>query len=253
MPVSSTTNRDDLTQLALSATFNVALGLILVLTLALLTRSALELRQEFVAQATFSFAAIGLMLSFMLHQHLPRRTLGPANQVTLTRAVFVALLVGMIGSTPTSSSYGWFVAALVTLNLVLDGVDGWFARRSGMVSPFGARFDMEIDALLILVLAILVCQADRAGPWVLLVGGWRYIFIAAGWLLPALRNPLPPSRRRQTVCVLQTAGLAICLTPITPLWGAQLVAGVTLSLLTLSFSQDIYWLLRHPSGGTASG
>ena len=43
----------------------------------------------------------------------------------------------------------------------LDGVDGWLARRSGIASAFGARFDMEIDALLILVLAVLAWRSAR--------------------------------------------------------------------------------------------
>ena len=46
----------------------------------------------------------------------------------------------------------------------LDGVDGWLARRRGMSSAFGARFDMEIDALLVQVLAILVWRYGKAAP-----------------------------------------------------------------------------------------
>ena len=37
--------------------------------------------------------------------------------------------------------------------LLLDAVDGGVARRTGTVSGFGARFDMEVDAFLILVLS----------------------------------------------------------------------------------------------------
>ena len=48
--------------------------------------------------------------------------------------------------------------------------DGPAARRSGIASRFGARFDMETDALMILVLAVLAWRWDRAGAWVLLPG-----------------------------------------------------------------------------------
>ena len=41
----------------------------------------------------------------------------------------------------------------------------------------------------------------------LLSGLLRYAFVAAGWLWPWLRAPLPPSRRRQTICVVQIVGL----------------------------------------------
>ena len=35
--------------------------------------------------------------------------------------------------------------------VALDGVDGWIARRIGRTTVFGARFDMEVDAALMLV------------------------------------------------------------------------------------------------------
>ena len=38
--------------------------------------------------------------------------------------------------------------------LALDGVDGQVARRTGTVSALGARFDMEVDAFLVLVLSV---------------------------------------------------------------------------------------------------
>ena len=82
---------------------------------------------------------------------------------------------------PTRSSGRRSVAALVGLAvvaLVLDGVDGWVARRTGTVSALGARFDMEVDAFLILVLSVYV--AGSVGPWVLAIGAARYAFWAAG-------------------------------------------------------------------------
>ena len=69
--------------------------------------------------------------------------------------------------------------------LALDAVDGWVARRTGTVSALGARFDMEVDAFLILVLSGYV--APTLGGWVLAIGLMRYAFVAAGWVLPWLR------------------------------------------------------------------
>ena len=40
---------------------------------------------------------------------------------------------------------------LASVALILDGVDGKVARRTRNASAFGARFDMEVDAFLILV------------------------------------------------------------------------------------------------------
>lgn len=50
---------------------------------------------------------------------------------------------------------------------------------------------MEIDAFLILTLAVLVWQSGKTGGWVLLSGALRYGFVALGQVLPWLRQPLP--------------------------------------------------------------
>jgi multidrug efflux pump subunit AcrA (membrane-fusion protein) len=44
---------------------------------------------------------------------------------------------------------------------MLDGVDGWLARRHEIASRFGARFDMEVDALLILALSVLAGCGEK--------------------------------------------------------------------------------------------
>ncbi len=236
---------DDRTRLTLSAALSMGSGMLLVLVVAIIARDALGLQHEFVALSTLSFTAMAIGLSFLLHHHLPWRNLGLANHITLGRAMMVALLAGMTANATNASVHGWLIAVVVTFNLALDGLDGWIARRQGMQSPFGARFDLEVDALLTLVLAVLVFQAGKAGIWVLLAGGLRYIFVAAGWIIPLLRAPLQPSRRRQAVCVIQTAGLGLCLTPMVTAQNAQALAAGTLGLLTLSFATDILWLIHH--------
>ena len=93
----------------------------------------------------------------------------------------------------------WRGSGLASLGLILDGIDGRLARRHGLESPFGARFDMEVDAFFILVLAALVYQTDKAGGWVLLSGVLRYGFVAFSLVLPWLNRPLPPRPKRQAL------------------------------------------------------
>src|SRR5258706_4017046 len=76
----------------------------------------------------------------------PYARLGPANYVTAVRALLVALVVGAIGE-PYDPRLAWAAVATAAAATALDGLDGWQARRSGMSSAFGARFDMEVDAL----------------------------------------------------------------------------------------------------------
>jgi phosphatidylglycerophosphate synthase len=156
----------------------------------------------------------------------------------------MALVAGLIGE-PGSARLLWFTIGIVTLVAALDGVDGWLARRLGMESGFGARFDMETDAALILVLSVLVWQHDKAGAWVLMCGLMRYVFVGAGWLLPWLAGPLRSTLRGKTIAVVQYIGLSVALAPIITPPFSTLVAAVTLAALSWSFAVDVMWLRRE--------
>lgn len=231
--------------LLFSALQHVILTLLLLAGSAGLLARTFDLPGSVIVQALAAFIGLLLALSRFLPQHQPFTRFGAANAVTLLRAGIAALFAGLLGQTAPPPILAWLLAALALLALILDGVDGWLARRSGMQSPFGARFDMEVDAFFILILAALAWRFDKAGVWVLLSGALRYLFVGLGRWLPWLNRPLPPRRRRQTVCVIQTAILALCLTPpLTPPRSTALAAGA-LGLLACSFLIDSLWLWRR--------
>lgn len=170
------------------------------------------------------------------------RSLGPANRVTLARAVLVGGAAALVADRDSGSLA---IVALVTLSsvaLVLDAVDGRVARRTGSVSPLGARFDMEVDAFLILVLSIQV--ATSLGVWVLAIGAMRYVFVAVAWVLPWLSSPLPPSFARKTVAAAQGVILVVAAARVVPQPLAIVLVGLALALLTWSFGRDVRWLYR---------
>lgn len=179
----------------------------------------------------------------------PHPRFGAANGVTALRLALAALLAAWLGEAmlPPPSASGplaWGLVAVATLAALLDAVDGALARRSGLASAYGARFDMETDAAFTLVLSALVWQTGQAGPWVLAAGLMRYAFVAAARLWPWLAGPLPPSRRRQTVCVLQITSLIVCLAPVVPAAAAGALAAASLVLLAASFAVDVRRLAR---------
>jgi len=186
----------------------------------------------------------GGLLLIMTSQHLRARSFGVANGVTLVRGALTVLLAALIGAAG-GEALAWTVAALAVIAVALDGVDGWLARSRNEAAAFGARFDMETDALLILVLAALVWQLDKAGIWILAAGLLRYAFVLASHPLQWMERALPPSRRRQAVCVLQIVSLIGALLPsVRPPWsGAAALAG--LALLAWSFAIDVVWLARR--------
>jgi len=176
----------------------------------------------------------------------PHPTFGAANRVTLGRAVGVLLLAGLAFE-PPSGLRAWAAVALAGAAAALDAVDGRLARRGGLASRFGARFDMETDALMILVLAVLAWRWERAGAWVLLAGLLRYAFVLAGALWPWLAGALPPSRRRQAICVVQVVGLIVALVPWLTAPQATAVAALSLGALCYSFAVDVRFLARRRS------
>ncbi|MFJ6194689.1 CDP-alcohol phosphatidyltransferase family protein [Micromonospora sp. NPDC092111] len=188
----------------------------------------------------------GIVTCAALDRGLRRRgatRLGPADRVTLARAVLVggvtALVVaGLGGAAPLA-----VLVPLTAVALALDAVDGWVARRTGTVSTLGARFDMEVDAFLILVLSVHVAPA--VGPWVLAIGGLRYAFVAAGWLLPWMRGTLPPRYWRKVVAAAQGVLLLTAAAEALPRPVAAVVAAVSLALLVESFGHDVGWLWWH--------
>ncbi len=169
--------------------------------------------------------------------------LGPADRVTLTRATLVGTVAALTIDSFDRPVPVVVLVTLATVALVLDGVDGQVARRTGTASELGARFDMEVDASLILVLSVHV--AGPVGAWVLAIGAMRYAFVLATWLLPWLRGSLPPRFWRKVVAATQGVVLVLATADVlpAPLTAAALV--VSLALLVESFGRDVGWLWQH--------
>ena len=195
-----------------------------------------------VTAAAVAAATVIVLVRVAGHRH-PYARFGAANGVTTTRVGLVAL-VGALMVVDVSVRGLWLAVALASIATGLDGVDGWLARRTGLASEFGARFDMETDALLILVLSMLVWRHGKAGGWVLACGLLRYGFVAAAWMLPWLGRPLRSTLRGKTVAVVQIIGLIVAIAPIVPMPYSAIVVAVTLMALVWSFAVDIAWLSK---------
>ncbi len=169
--------------------------------------------------------------------------LGPADLVTLSRATLACAVAALVADSFSHQSSRPILVSLAVVALLLDAVDGPVARRSGTTSAFGARFDGEADAFLILVLSVYV--APSVGTWVLAIGAARYLFGMAGWGLPWLRRQLPPRHWRKVVAAVQGVVLVLAAAGIAPGGVVALGLAVALALLTESFLRDVLWLWSH--------
>ncbi len=228
----------------------VGLGGVATAALALAVQLWLDAEplQPLLAVAVFA-VIMGSALGAMRDHH-PYPLFGPANQVTMLRAMLVALAASLL-TEPAAADVAWALVLAAAGIAVLDGVDGWLARRTQLNSPFGARFDMETDAFSMLVLSVLVWHHGKAGLWVIVIGLMRYAFVAAGWTLRWLAAPLRPTRRGKAVAIAQVVGLGIALLPIVPVPVSDLACAAALALLVWSFAIDIGYLWRHRAASAA--
>lgn len=191
---------------------------------------------------------VTLLGSMGLRRAHPHTRLGPANLVTLLRAGVAALVAGALwlpGGIAARPAQAWVLVGLVILALALDGVDGWLARRTGLASDFGARFDMEVDAGLAALLCMLAILSGKAGFWLIPLGFLRYVWVLAGMALPWLNRPLPDRLSRKAICVVQIAVLTALLAPVITPPLSVLLALAALVALVWSFGVDALWLWRR--------
>ena len=192
--------------------------------------------------------ACGLVMSWAVARGLSRSgadALGPADVVTLARATVACGVAALVADSFLGPPAVPALVSLAVGALVLDAVDGRVARSTRTSSVFGARFDGEADAFLILVLSVYV--AHTVGSWVLVIGLARYAFAAAGWVLPWLQGDLPVRYWAKVVAASQGVVLTFAATDVAPhavTYGALVLA---LALLVESFGWSVLWLWRHRS------
>lgn len=168
---------------------------------------------------------------------------GPANATTAARSTLVGLITAIVATSITAPVSVPLLIGLTIPALALDAVDGWIARRTDTATELGARFDMEVDAFLLLALSVYV--APTVGWWALGIGLLRYLFVAVGWVVPWMAATLPPRYWRKVVAAVAGIALTVAASGVFPRWVDVAVTAVALTLLLESFGRDVLWLVRH--------
>jgi phosphatidylglycerophosphate synthase len=169
------------------------------------------------------------------------------NVVTALRVLVISAVgLGLHGAP------GVLLAALVVLVFALDAVDGRFARRAGTTSSFGAHFDMEADAFLILALDLELWTRGQLGAWVLLPGLLRYLTVLGGTLISPRAGEMPRSRFGSSACGVLVITLIAAF--IVPNPWATAVAAAGSALVVWSFARSFYgcYLRRAPFPSSAA-
>jgi phosphatidylglycerophosphate synthase len=189
----------------------------------------------------YGVAAVGLLSRAL--ERSGTAALGPADLVTLARSVLVGGIAALVADAFVGPVSVGALTVLAVVALVLDAVDGRVARYTGTVSAVGARFDMEVDSVLVLLLS--VYDARSLGLWVLAIGSVRYVRWIAGRALPWLRRQVPPRYWCKVVAAVQGIVLAIAAADVLPPVVAVLALLVVAALLAESFGREAWWLWRR--------
>jgi phosphatidylglycerophosphate synthase len=155
----------------------------------------------------------------------------------LVTALRLAIVVAMGSLRHGAPGLEW--AAAVGAIFALDFVDGWLARRAHGTSAFGAHFDMETDALVVLVVDLELWLRGQLGVWILTAGLLRYAYVVLIALVPPRGGEMPRSSLGRNAFGALVIGLTVALASPGPVGTAGAVIG-TLAV-TLSFARSLWW------------
>lgn len=113
------------------------------------------------------------------------------NAITFSRLVMTAAFVAVV-SWHSATNYGVGLA-LFCVAAASDFLDGWLARRMGLVTPLGKLMDPLADKILVCAAFVFFTERELCPVWVtalilgreFLVTGLRQIAVEAGQVLAA--------------------------------------------------------------------
>ena len=143
-------------------------------------------------------------------------TLNIANILTLSRLVLVPLFVGALFTEDgTSTLWRLIATGLFALASVTDQVDGWVARRYGLVTDFGKIADPIADKALTGAALIGLSLLGELAWWVTIVIAVREILVTALRFWVIRFGVISASRGGKAKTLTQMLAIGAFLLPIT--------------------------------------
>lgn len=170
---------------------------------------------------------------------------GLANQITVFRGLLVSLAAGFLFIDPPAGFAAWIPVMLYSTALILDGFDGFVARLRKETSAFGAFLDLDLDAWGTLIGILLAIHAGGLPVWYIPAGIVYYLFAFGRWRrekrgLPL--HPLPESRYRRSVAVIQWLLIVLALLPVTLPMEIGGAAAPIMTAMLAGFLRD-WWIV----------
>jgi CDP-diacylglycerol--glycerol-3-phosphate 3-phosphatidyltransferase len=180
--------------------------------------------------------------------HVPEPTAVPtlnlANLLTLSRLVLVPLFVAALFAGDGSGMF-WRVAAtaLFAVAAFTDQVDGWVARKYGLITDFGKIADPIADKALIGSALIGLSLLGELSWWVTIVIATREIGVTLLRFWVIRHGVIPASRGGKAKTLTQIAAIVSYLLPLPE--SAEIVRWVLMALaLILTVVTGLDYLFR---------
>lgn len=205
----------------------------------LATASAVAFRVPFLTTAV-GFISLVAFIVWSRGEWTPSGRFGLANTVTSGRLLLTFALV-----LRPEAWAGPTLALTALAILALDLVDGSLARRFDGQSRFGARYDMEVDAVFVLALSCALWSRGVAGVWVLVAGLWRYFFVVIPLLVPSRGGEAPRSLLYRSAYSVMVGCYLLAL--VAPPGYSGPIALLGTVVLSTSFLRSFWYRYRPPS------
>ncbi|AXB48087.1 CDP-diacylglycerol--glycerol-3-phosphate 3-phosphatidyltransferase [Amycolatopsis albispora] len=150
-----------------------------------------------------------------LPEPTPVPTLNVANLLTLSRLVLVPLFVAALFAGDGTDTFWRAVAtALFAVASFTDQVDGWVARKYGLITDFGKIADPIADKALIGAALVGLSLLGELGWWVTIVIAVREIGVTLLRFWVIRHGVIPASRGGKAKTMAQIAALTVYLLPL---------------------------------------
>jgi phosphatidylglycerophosphate synthase len=195
-----------------------------------------------ITRLPFLATAVGFV-SLMALVTTSRRAWTPSGRFGLANTVTSGRLVLSFALVLRPEAWAGHTLALTALAiLALDLVDGSLARHFDGESRFGARYDMEVDAIFVLSLSCALWSRGVAGAWVLLAGLWRYLFVVIPLVAPSRGGEAPRSLLYRSAYSVMVGCFLVAM--IAPSGWARPIALLGTAVLSASFLRSFWYRYR---------
>ncbi len=129
------------------------------------------------------------------------------NTITLSRLILTGIFVG--GTAMESTAGHWIALVSFVIAAISDFVDGWLARKLGLVTAMGKLLDPLADKVLVCAAFIYLSTMDLCPVWItvlimtreFLVTGLRQLAVEAGHVMAADRLGKWKTAAQLTFCI----------------------------------------------------